>query len=106
MLQSHSFLWHYLWLGPNVLQAAIAVLLWRRGLHRQFPLFFAYLIFGAFEQFTLYGMDVLPAVSAETFWLACCAGLVLESALKIGVVGELFFHLLRTRPTIREGSIR
>jgi hypothetical protein len=100
MLQPHSFLWHYLWLGPQVLQAGLAVILWRRGFHKQFPIFFAYLVFEATEQFMLYGMDVLPAVSIRTWWLSFCVGLVVEGFIRLGVMGELFFHLLRSRPMI------
>ncbi len=90
MLQSHSFLWHYLWLAPNLLQAALAAILWRRRLDKLFPFFFAYLIFGAIEQFTLYGMDILPSVSAETYWSTSWVGLIVEAVLVVGVIGELF----------------
>src|ERR1039458_2095380 len=100
MLQPHSLLWHYLWIGPQVLQAALAIFLWRRGVHKLFPFFLAYLTFGAIEQSTLYGMDVLPSVSTEAFWKAFWAGAVIEGAIKFGVIGELFFHLLRSRPAI------
>jgi len=100
MLQPHSLLWHYLWLGPQVLQAVLAAFLWRRGMHKLFPFFLAYLTFGAIEQFTLYGMDVLPSVSTEAFWRAFWAGAIIEGAIKFGVIGELFFHLLRSRPAI------
>jgi hypothetical protein len=100
MLQPHSLLWHYLWIGPHILQAILALLLWRRGIHRQFPVFFAYLVYGALAEFTLYAMDVIPLGSVEAWWLAFCAGLVIEGALKLAVMGELFFHLLRSRPAI------
>ncbi len=100
MLRPHSLLWHYLWLGPQVLQAALAVFLWRRGIHKLFPFFLAYLAFGALEQFTLYTMDVVPLGSVEVFWQTFFAGAIVEGAVKFGVVGELFFHLLRSRPAI------
>src|SRR6202166_2620957 len=100
MLQPHSFLWHYLWIAPQLLQAALAFLLWRRGFQKRFPFFFAYLIFGAVEQLALYGMDVLPAVSVTAWWLAFSVGLVIEGAFRLAVMGELFFHLLRSRPAI------
>ena len=106
MLQPHSILWHYLWLGPNVLQAALAMLLWRLGLHRQFPVFFAYLSLGATEQFILYGMDILPSVSGETYWFASSVGSIVEAALVVGVIGELLFHLLRSRPAIAKDGVR
>jgi hypothetical protein len=105
MLQPHSLLWQYLWLGPQVLQLVLAVFLWRRGLLKTFPLFFTYLIFGAIEQFILYGMDILPSISTQTFWVAFCVGAIIEGVIKFGVVGELFFQLLRSRPTLaRVGS--
>ena len=100
MLQSHSLLWHYLWLGPQVLQATLVTLLWRRRVYKQFPVFFAYLIFEAIEAITLYLMDVLPSVSASAWWLAFCIGLVFEGFIRLGVMGELFFHLLRSRPAL------
>jgi hypothetical protein len=46
MLYRHSLLWHYLWVGPQVLQLVLAALLWRRGFHKQFPFFFTYLVYG------------------------------------------------------------
>jgi hypothetical protein len=100
MLQAHSFLWHYLWLAPHLLQIALAILIWRRGLHRLFPVFFAYTIFEAIEEFTLYGMDVLPSVRAETFWQAFWVGLIVEGLIKFALVGELFLHLLGPFPAL------
>lgn len=100
MLQPHSLLWHYLWLGPHVLQVGLAALLWHRKLYKVFPVFFAYLVFEAAEEFTLYTMDILPSVTARTWWIAFCVGLLLEGALKLGVIGELFSHVLRSRGAI------
>jgi hypothetical protein len=100
MLQAHSLLWHYLWLAPHVLQIALAIVLLRRGLHKLFPIFLAYIIFEAVEEFTLYGMDVLPWVRAETFWQAFWVGLIIEGFLKFALIGELFSHLLHPWPAL------
>jgi len=100
MLQPHSLLWHYLWLGPNVLQAMLALLLWRCGLAQRFPVFFSYLIFSATEQFTLYGMDLLSSVSAGAYWHAVFVVSSIGAVLVVAVIGELFLHLLRSRPMI------
>jgi hypothetical protein len=100
MLQAHSFLWHYLWLGPHVLQLGLAALLWRRGLHRQFPVFFVYLILEAAEEFTLYWLDLSPAVSASTWWNAYLTGSVGEGLLRFAVVAELLRHLLQPWPAL------
>ncbi|MGB2605282.1 MAG: hypothetical protein WBC78_16920 [Candidatus Sulfotelmatobacter sp.] len=99
MLQPHSFLWHYLWVGPHVLQAILAVVLWRRGTHKRFRFFFAYLIYEASEELTLWLLDWLPGISAEAWWSAFCAGAVIEGLLKFAFVLELFLHLVRSRPT-------
>jgi hypothetical protein len=105
-MQAHSLLWHYLWLGPQVLQIVLAVFLWHRGLHRRFPAFVTYLVFEAAEAITLYGMDVLPQVSGRTWWLTFCVGLVIEGFIRLAVIGELFLHLLRDRPAIAKVGSR
>ena len=100
MLQAHSLLWHYLWLGPHVLQVGLAVWLIRRGLHRSFPIFTIYLLYEAINNFTVYALDILPSVTVETFWRACCIGLFVEGLLKFAVVGELFSCLVRSWPAV------
>jgi len=100
MLQAHSLLWHYLWLAPHILQAALAALMWRAGLQKLFPVFLAYSLVEAAEEFTLYGLDVVPSVEPETFWRAFWAGLIIEGLLKFALTGELFRHLLRPWPAV------
>lgn len=100
MLQAHSFFWHYLWLAPRVLEVALAIWIWRRGLSRVLPVFLAYLVLEAVQGFTLYGMDVSPTVSGETFWRAICVGLITVGLLKFALIGELFLQLLRAWPAL------
>jgi len=100
MLQAHSILWHYLWLAPEVLQLILAAWLVRRGMHKLYPVFLAYLLYEAVEEFTLYAMDILPSVTWETYWRALCIGLVIKSLLRFAVVGELFSHLVGAWPAV------
>jgi hypothetical protein len=88
------------------LQAALAVFLWRRGLHRAFPFFLTYLTFAVIEGCILYWMDILPSVSVQTFWEAFYVAAVIEGVIKFAVVGELFFQLLRSRPTLAKVGSR
>jgi hypothetical protein len=108
MLRPHSLLWHYLWLGPNVLRAVLAMLLQRRGLHKQFPAFFVYLVYGAIEQFTLWTLDVLPLsfVGVHPYWRAFFVGIVIEDFTKLAVIWGLFTHLVSQRPSISKSGIR
>src|ERR1700693_5296194 len=90
MLQAHSFLWHYLWVAPNLLLLVFAVFLCRRGIARQFPAFLAFAILGSLSQLVVYAADILPSVTPATFWRVYWADLVLEGVLKFAVVGEIF----------------
>jgi hypothetical protein len=90
MLQAHSFLWHYLWLAPNVLLLALAFLIYRNGLRKIFPAFFAFAILNSLGQFALYIADVAPSITAESFWRVDWASLLIEGPLKFAVVAEIF----------------
>jgi hypothetical protein len=106
MLQPHSFLWHYLWLGPCVLLAVLAFLTWRRGLHRLFPAFFVYMVFEAVQGLVLYALDIIPSVTPQTYWRASIVGLIIEGLVKFTVVWGLFATLIRNRPSVARLGIR
>jgi hypothetical protein len=100
MLYPHSLLWHYLWVGPHVLQLVLAILLWRRGFHRQFPFFFTYLVYEGSEELTVWALDWLPGISDRAFWQTDCAGMAVEGLVKFAVVLEVFLHLVSSRPAV------
>jgi hypothetical protein len=100
MLQAHSFLWNYLWIAPNVLLLALALLLWRRGLKRQLPAFLAFAILSPIGDLATFVADVVPSVSAENFWRMEWASLVIETLLKFIVIGEVFSLILAPYPSI------
>jgi hypothetical protein len=100
MLQAHSFLWHYLWVAPNVLLLFLSFLMWKRGLHKQFPAFFAFAIFSSIGQLSVYAADVLPSVSAENFWRVDWACLLVEGPLKFAVVAEIFARAFGPYPSL------
>lgn len=90
MLQAHSFLWHYLWIAPNLLLPVLAVLLRRNGTARRFPAFFAFAILSSVGQLAVYAADILPSVNAWTFWRVDWGDLILEGVLKFALIGEIF----------------
>jgi hypothetical protein len=90
MLQAHSFLWHYLWVAPNLLLPVLAVLLWRRGTARRFRAFLAFAILSSVGQLAVYAADIVPSVNAWTFWRVDWGDLVLEGVLKFALIGEIF----------------
>ena len=90
MLQAHSFLWHYLWVAPNIFLLVLGFLVWRRGLHLQFPAFFGFAILSSLGQLALYTADIAPSVTPEEFWRVDWASLIVEGILKFVLIGEIF----------------
>lgn len=100
MLQPHSLLWHYLSVAPYLLLVMLALLMCRRGLHKEFPAFFCYAIFEATGGGLLYAIDVIPSVSATIYWWTFLCFLVVEVFVKFMVIGEVLTHLLRSYPPL------
>jgi hypothetical protein len=95
MFQPHSLLWHYLSVAPSILLGLLALSTWRRGLHKEFPAFFWYVVFEAAGGGIIYAVDVTPSVSGTTYWWSYFLFLVIEVFIKFVVIGEVFTHLLR-----------
>ena len=100
MLQAHSFLWNYLWVAPNVFLLVLGVILWKRGLSRQFPAFLAFAILSAAGGLAVFLADILPSVSPEQFWHVDWLCLLIESFLKFLVIGEIFSRVLNPYPSV------
>jgi hypothetical protein len=102
MLQAHSLVWHYLWAGPNVILAALGILMWRRGVQSQFPVFVAFALLTSSEQLILYAADLAPWITEKSFWLMLIGGLLIEVFLKMLLIGEVFGHLLGDYSSVAE----
>lgn len=100
MLQAHSFLWHYLWVAPNVYLFILGLLIWRRGLNRQIPAFLAFALLSSSGQLSVYLADIVPSVSAGAFWQIDWVSLSLEALLKFFVFGEVFSRVFSPYPSV------
>lgn len=86
---SHQHIvWLYLWVAPHLLLGVAAVLMFRKGLHKDFPIFFSYLLFEFLQfslLFTMYSLKALPMyMKIDLFWRAG------SIALRFGVLQEMF----------------
>ncbi len=82
----------YLWCAQPVLQSAVAAVLWRRKLHKQFPVFFSYLLVQVaffLVTYPLFGRSVF-----WYFWLFWF-GQVLNAILGFKVIHEIFLDVFR-----------
>ncbi len=100
-MRAHSFLWHYLWIAPHALQFIIAMVMVRRGLWREFPLFFAYTLFTVVEQGTLFILDHRAAVTREEYWRDRWVFLFIEVPLRFALVFEIFSNVFRDYPGLK-----
>jgi len=94
MLKAHSLLWHYLWVAPNLLLLGLAFLLWRRQMHREFPVFFAFCIGSALAELTVYFADVYSPITADVWWRIFWGALFIEGLLKFLLLGEIIGKIL------------
>ena len=89
----------YLWCAQPILQSVVAVILWRRKLHKQFPVFFVYLL----AQVTNFAV-VLPLYLTNYklyfgfFWL----GEAINAVLGFKVIHEIFIDVFRPYHTLKD----
>jgi hypothetical protein len=106
MFQPHSILWHYLWAGSNVVLLLLAVVIYRRSLHRQFPIFLTFVVVQGVAGLALYLMSLaywhfkLTRASPELWWKANFVDLLIEVVLKFALIGEILSQLLKLFPAL------
>jgi len=91
----------YVWCAQPILESAVALVLWRRKLHKQFPVFFAFLlaqcaIFAA--TFPLYGR---PQMYNAYFWLYW-GGEAIGAILGFKVIHEIFLDVFRPYHALKD----
>ena len=105
MFQPHSLLWHYLWAAPNVVLLLLALILYRRSLHLQFPIFGTFAIVQGATSLALYVLDVtLPLSWAAFWWKANFVHLLIEVVLKFALIGEILSHTLKPFPALSKSG--
>jgi hypothetical protein len=99
-MKSYNQIALYLWCAQPLLQSAVAMVLWRRKLHKKFPIFFTYVlaqiaIFAA--TFPLRGGE-----NYEWFFYAYWAGAAVSALLSFKVIHEVFLDVFRPYHTLKD----
>lgn len=97
-------LYFYLWIAPHVLLLAVAFLMWRRGLHKEFPIFFSYLLFDFLQfsvLFTIYWRDAWGSYVTVDL-----VGRSADIALRFGILQEMFESPLAHSVPLRRAMAR
>src|ERR1700733_8878332 len=100
-----QLLFYYLWIAPHVLLAVILMLMIRRRLYRQFPVFLLYTGFEFFQFTVLLGVVVhTGSLSDDRYRGAFLLGTAISSALRFGIIYEIFVEVFRSYDALRELS--
>jgi hypothetical protein len=89
-----------LWLTPRGLQALIIIILLRKKLFSQFPIFTAYTAYSICNLVALFFINRSQSAHSVYFqWYSF--GLGVSTALRFGIIGEVFSHLFRDYAVLR-----
>jgi hypothetical protein len=90
----------YLWCAQPLLQAGVALVLWRRKLRQQFPVFFTYLL----AQIAIFAVTfpLLRADNYEWFFYAYWVGAAVSAWLSFRVIHEVFLDVFRPYHTLKD----
>jgi len=103
----HSHVVLYLWCAQPILQSAAAVILWRRKLHRQFPVFFLFLLAQVANFAVIFPLWFASSNNWLTgnyklyfglFWL----GEAVNAVVGFKVIHEVFLDVFRPYHTLKD----
>jgi hypothetical protein len=101
MFHAHSLLWHYLYAAPCILLLFVAMIIYRRSLHREFPIFLTFAIVQGVTMLAVYVLNVmLPPSQAALWWKLNFVHLLIEVVLTFALIGEILSQVLRPFPAL------
>jgi hypothetical protein len=106
LMNWHKVLSLFLWISPHVVLGVLAVVLWRRRLYREFPVFFAYVLYEIAEFILLFALYSVLGVTSKPYACAYCATLLLSIALRFGVIDEVSKDLFRESQFLKVSARR
>jgi len=95
------FIFYGLWLAGCAVLAAVAAVILRRKLYREFPLFFTYTLFVFVNSTALYFLRPYYTVYFYTYWASATLSVLIEFA----VMYEIFTHIFRPYDALRKMAL-
>lgn len=95
-----AYVWYYLWIVPHLMLPVIAYLMVRRGWHRQFPWFFAYLVYESVLFLTTFGLSQFSSISELAYRSIDASTLIGSIGLRFAVVYEIFRRVFQPYPSL------
>ena len=90
----------WLWCTHPILQSVVALVLWRRGLHKRFPVFFAYIL----SQIAIFAVTfpVERTGNYEWYFWVYWPGAAISAVLGFKVIHEIFLDVFRPAPNLKD----
>ena len=90
----------WLWCTQPILQSVVAVVLWRRRLHKRFPVFFAYIL----SQIAIFAVTytVWRAGNQEWYFWTYWSGAAISAVLGFKVIHEIFVDVFRPYQQLKD----
>ncbi len=106
-----SLNWHralslFLLISPHVLLGVLAVILYKRRLYREFPCFFAYVLYEIAKFIPLFALYSVQGVTGKQYAYAYCVTLLLSIVLRFGVIDEVCKDLFRESQFLKVSARR
>ncbi len=98
--------WHshtvflYLWCAQPILQSVVAVILWRRTLHKQFPVFFLFLLAQIANFAVTFPLWLVG--DFKTYFVFFWLGEAVNAVLGFKVIHEIFLDVFRPYHTLKD----
>jgi len=105
-LNWHKVLSLFLLISPHVLLGVLAVILYKRRLYREFPVFFAYVLYEIAKFIPLFALYSVLGVTSKPYAYAYCATLLVSIALRFGVIDEVSKDLFRESQFLKVSARR
>jgi len=91
----------FLWCAQPALQAVVAAVLWRRKMHKLFPVFFTFLLVQIVEFAVTFPLYERPGAYQLYFWLFWF-GEAVNAILGFKVIHEIFLDVFRPYPALKD----
>lgn len=89
LMSLQRIVWLYMWIAPHVLLIPIAIVMFRKGRHKDFPVFFSYLLFEFVQFSAIFTMWCLKV--PHPMWVATDLSFRAGSiAFRFGIIQEMF----------------
>ena len=100
-MTTSRFLFYFFLFASHALQIAIAGILVRRKMVREFPVFFVYTCFQVLQFAVIFTMDAMDSVTRGQFIVPFIAEKYISAGLRFAVIHEVFHHVFRSYPALQ-----